>query len=435
MYDTNKFIENFIIEEQEPSNEIDGIYVADFETSKVSKYENEVFVYATGLMDVLDNTNKCCHTNNIKDFIENISKLPYLESKIYFHNLSFDTVFCLLELIDKGFEQIRNKYKVRSDGGLQYNKNNKTININKEVSRTNKNDEEKYLKRPYSYNIIFNNGSFYRVDIYFNFEFYKDKNNRKKIKLRKVSLMDSYKLVPMSLKKVAKDFLNYEMSKDGIDHNVIRCKNYQLKEKEKEYLYEDVKVLKDFIHLTTIDGIEVNKDYTIYFNKMTTASQALHEYKTILESVYNSEEYKSIKAFNECFTNGVKQVEKENKKGYKTKVDKDLLFLSTFPTLHPNIDAYLRQSYYGGITWKNEKLLNKLESNNIPLKGVVYDVNSLYPSVMREKLLPYGTPKFFEGSYKNIPEFVRKEYPLYIQRVRVKMFNIKPNKSYFLYIL
>ena len=99
MYDTNKFIENFIIEEQEPSNEIDGIYVADFETSKVSKYENEVFVYATGLMDVLDNTNKCCHTNNIKDFIENISKLPYLESKIYFHNLSFDTVFCLLELI------------------------------------------------------------------------------------------------------------------------------------------------------------------------------------------------------------------------------------------------------------------------------------------------------------------------------------------------
>ena len=69
MYDTNKFIENFIIEEQEPSNEIDGIYVADFETSKVSKYENEVFVYATGLMDVLDNTNKCCHTNNIKDFI------------------------------------------------------------------------------------------------------------------------------------------------------------------------------------------------------------------------------------------------------------------------------------------------------------------------------------------------------------------------------
>ena len=47
---------------------------------------------------------------------------------------------------------------------------------------------------------------------------------------------------------------------------------------------------------------------------------------------------------------------------------------------------------------------------------------------MRTKLLPYGEPKFFEGSYRNIPEFLKEDYPLYIQRVRVKMFKIKPNK-------
>ncbi|MBQ9012636.1 MAG: hypothetical protein IJ094_03595 [Bacilli bacterium] len=428
MYENTKFKENYKFNFVECSNDYEGLYVADFETSKVNNIDNDVFVYATGLMNVLDNSDICFHNNNIHDFIENISNLPTIESKIYFHNLSFDSVFCLLELFDKGFEQIRNKYKKRSDGGLQFTKGKKTININKEVSKVNKNDDSVYLKRPYSYNIVFNNGSFYRIDLYFDFVTYTDSKKRKKTKLRKVSLLDSYKLVPMSLKKIAKDFLNYEMSKDGIDHTLIREKNYKLKEKEKEYLYEDVKILKDFIKLSVIDGIEVYDNYKIYFNKMTTASQCLNEYKTLIEGLYNNSQYESIKAFKEGFKKALEFSNEQNKKGYKTNIDKDLLFQCVFPQLHPNIDAYLRQSYYGGITWKNEKKLKQLEKDNIQLKGLVYDVNSLYPSVMRTELLPYGEPKYFEGNYINIPEFVRNEYPLYIQRIRVKMFKIKPNK-------
>ena len=77
---------------------------------------------------------------------------------------------------------------------------------------------------------------------------------------------------------------------------------------------------------------------------------------------------------------------------------------------------------------KNETLINKLEKDNIKLKGLVYDVNSLYPSVMRTKLLPYGTPKYFEGCYNSIADFIKKDYPLYIQRIRVKRFEIKKNK-------
>lgn len=52
----------------------------------------------------------------------------------------------------------------------------------------------------------------------------------------------------------------------------------------------------------------------------------------------------------------------------------------------------------------------------------VLDVNSLYPSVMYEKMLPFGEPIYYEGKYKedNI-------YNLYIQMITCS-FEIKKNK-------
>lgn len=49
------------------------------------------------------------------------------------------------------------------------------------------------------------------------------------------------------------------------------------------------------------------------------------------------------------------------------------------------------------------------------------DVNSLYPSVMYYKKLPFGDPIFFEGEYKE-----DKVYPLYIQMITCS-FKIKEN--------
>ena len=54
--------------------------------------------------------------------------------------------------------------------------------------------------------------------------------------------------------------------------------------------------------------------------------------------------------------------------------------------------------------------------------GTVLDVNSLYPSVMRTEILPYGEPVFFNGKYKE-----DINYPLYIQQLTC-CFKIKPNK-------
>ena len=73
MYDKSKFYENTVIKSSSNDYDYEGLYVADFETSRVNNIDNDVFVYATGLMDVLDPNDKCLHTNNIKDFINNHS--------------------------------------------------------------------------------------------------------------------------------------------------------------------------------------------------------------------------------------------------------------------------------------------------------------------------------------------------------------------------
>lgn len=428
-----RFLDKQFLEETRFNNininaDVQGLYVGDFETSKVNNVDSDVFVYATALMDVYDTQDRCYHTNNIDDFVHNISNLPYLESEIYFHNLSFDVVFILLKLFDEGFEQIINKYRERSDGGLTLITSKKTKTIKVESVKPNKQDDEEYLRRPYSYEIIYNVGTFYRVDLYFNYETFTNNKGKKLTKLRKVSLLDSYKIVPQSLKKVAESFLDIEMAKDGIDHNIIREKNYKLKQAEKQYLYEDVKVLKDFIQLARLEGIEVKGDYKVTFNKMTTAGQALNEYQTLLFEEYESENIEGNNALKEAHEEIKIHQLKQAEIGKNFNPNADNLFKMIFPVLHPNDDAYLRQSYFGGITWKNTKLLNQLSLDNVKLQGLVYDVNSLYPSVMRTKLLPYGKPLYYDGYYNSLPSFIKDDYPLYIQKFRVKRFILKKGK-------
>lgn len=54
--------------------------------------------------------------------------------------------------------------------------------------------------------------------------------------------------------------------------------------------------------------------------------------------------------------------------------------------------------------------------------GVVLDVNSLYPSVMHDKPMPYGYGKYYTGNFDG-----DKIYDLYIQRI-VCSFELKENK-------
>ena len=66
--------------------------------------------------------------------------------------------------------------------------------------------------------------------------------------------------------------------------------------------------------------------------------------------------------------------------------------------------------------------MNKIYKEKEVGSGIVLDVNSLYPSIMYEKILPFGEGVFFEGKYKE-----DKKYPLYIQSITCS-FELKKDK-------
>ena len=93
-----------------------------------------------------------------------------------------------------------------------------------------------------------------------------------------------------------------------------------------------------------------------------------------------------------------------------------------FPTISPEVYNDLREAYFGGYTYINDRYVNSETGH-----GYVLDNNGLYADVMRNCLLPYGTPVKFEGNYydKQNRKYHSK-YPLYIQHIKGD-YRIKPN--------
>lgn len=73
----------------------------------------------------------------------------------------------------------------------------------------------------------------------------------------------------------------------------------------------------------------------------------------------------------------------------------------------PEYDESVRKTYKGGFTY----LVPEYKEKDLG-EGLVLDVNSLYPSVMRNMPLPYGEPIYFLGEYEYDPI-----YNLYVQEL------------------
>jgi hypothetical protein len=68
------------------------------------------------------------------------------------------------------------------------------------------------------------------------------------------------------------------------------------------------------------------------------------------------------------------------------------------PQLSSKITENIRQGYTGGAV---DMYIPKFESKN-GVKMKVYDVNSLYPSVMKNYYMPVGTPTYFKGDIRTL---------------------------------
>lgn len=297
-------------------------YTADFETA--TWLEDSSYVWAWAVSEI-GNEDNIKIGNTIDSFMKFIEENK--NSKYYFHNLQFDGTFILDYLFKNGFEFIKDKKERRS----------KTFTT-----------------------LINDMGMFYTIEVYFSV---------KGKRISKVTFIDSLKIIPFSVDKIAKSF-GLPISKLDLDYNTPRELEHELTEHEIDYIKNDVKIVAMALKVLFDEGL----------TGITSASNALKDFK---------KEYKGNK------------------------------FEELFPNIPFQIDFDLREhgAYKGGFTYLND-IYKEIDVG----EGEVLDVNSLYPSVMRNELMPIGHAIPFDGKYEDDPE-----YPLYIQ-IFTCAFEVKKDK-------
>ena len=197
---------------------------------------------------------------------------------------------------------------------------------------------------------------------WYSMEIYFEVKGKKK---NKVTIYDSLKLLNFSVDAVAKGF-DLPIRKLELDYDTFREEGHELTPHEIDYIRNDVEIMARALDIFMSQG----------HTKMTIGSNALQNFKDLCPN-----------------------------------------FRQLFPVLPNEVDADIRVSYKGGFTYLSPKYKEKEVG-----AGVVFDVNSLYPSIMYNRLLPYGIPEPFEGKYQYDPK-----YPLYTQMITCR-FRLKPNK-------
>lgn len=185
-----------------------------------------------------------------------------------------------------------------------------------------------------------------------------------KKKCRKVTFFDSLKILNFSVEKIAEDF-DLPIRKLSIDYDKPRPVGYIIQPDEVDYIRNDVEIMARALQFMFLEGQ----------TKMTIAGDAM---KSLKETII----------------------------GFRKK----------FPVLPKEVDAEIRKSYRGGFTYVNETWQGKEVG-----KGIILDVNSLYPYCMTLEL-PFGEPVFFDGEYQDDPT-----HPLYVQSLTCA-FELKPGK-------
>lgn len=174
----------------------------------------------------------------------------------------------------------------------------------------------------------------------------------------RVEFRDSLKVIPMSVAAIPKAFGLTNESKGVIDYEAPRPIGYMPTEEEWDYIESDIVIVAKALAQQHDEGID----------RLTIGSSALKDFKSM-----------------------------------HTKQWWDTLF----PVLDNDTDTDIRRAYRGGFTYASPRFQKRVVG---PVK--VYDVNSLYPYIMRERQMPIGVPEFVEGK----PE-ATEEYPLFVARI------------------
>lgn len=280
----------------------------------------------------------------------------------YYHNLKFDGSFWLSYLlIDKRFKQAYDKIG-EAENAVVWKKDKFMYNNSFKYSISDK-------------------GMWYTIIIKVNDHF--------------IEIRDSLKLLPFSVKRIGNNF-GTKHKKLDMDYEGLRYAGCPITDKEKEYIANDVLVVKEALEIMFNQG----------HNNLTIGSCCLEEYKEI------------------CKTSTRLQL--EYKEMFPDMYDIDL-DESTYK--YHTAGDYIRRSYRGGWCY-----LVKGKENKVHGYGTTADVNSLYPSMMSSESgnrYPVGSPKFWSGNF--IPDKALQPNMYYFVRIKTR-FYIKENKLPFIQI-
>lgn len=280
----------------------------------------------------------------------------------YYHNLKFDGSFWLSYLlIDKHFKQAYDKTG-EAENAVVWKKDKFMDNNSFKYSISDK-------------------GMWYTIIIKVNNHF--------------IEIRDSLKLLPFSVKRIGNNF-GTKHKKLDMDYEGLRYAGCPITDKEKEYIANDVLVVKEALEIMFDQG----------HNNLTIGSCCLEEYKEI------------------CKTSTRLQL--EYKEMFPDMYDIDL-DESTYK--YHTAGDYIRRSYRGGWCY-----LVKGKENKVHGYGTTADVNSLYPSMMSSESgnrYPVGKPKFWSGNF--IPDKALQSNMYYFVRIKTR-FYIKENKLPFIQI-
>lgn len=321
--------------------------MGDFETT-VYDGQTRTDVWASALVE-LYKENVAIY-GSIKETFEAMRKYTNKNIIVFYHNLKFDGAFWMNYLInEENFEQAFETGETLED----------TVQLKDREMR----------EKTFNY-LISDLGQWYCIRI--------------KIDRRIIEIRDSYKLLPFSVRDLGEAFKTNHRKLD-MEYTGFRYPGCYISDKEKEYIANDVLVVKEALEIMFDEG----------HKGMTIGSCCLSEFT----SMFDKEEYEQL--FPDM---------------YEIEIDKE-----TYGT--DNAGEYIRKSYHGGWCY-----LVKGKENKIFNRGITADVNSLYPSMMSSESgnrYPVGKPTFWKGNY--IPKEATENERYYFVRIRTR-FKIKSGK-------
>lgn len=328
------------------------VFSADFETT-VYKGQDHTEVWASAIVELYtENVNIFHSIGELYEYLLNIDG----DITCYFHNLKFDGSFWMSYLlVDLGLQQAYTEYEINETKNFEW-------------------IEDKYMKNNTFKYVISDMGQWYSITI--------------KAKNKYITLRDSLKLLPFSVKEIGEAFKTKHQKLDT-EYKGFRYAGCEITESEKEYIANDVLVVKEALEIMFDQG----------HNKLTIGSCCLSEYKRSVGKYDYDMWFPDLT---------------------KHELSQEYFF--------KNVDNYIRNSYKGGWCY-----LVKGKENQLKYNGTTADVNSLYPSMMSSQSgnrYPVGLPKFWKG---NIPEEAIADNKYYFVRVRTR-FYLKKNKLPFIQI-